>query len=91
MISSFFKTRKPKQFNFSARYYDEGKEELKERYQRIKGEMEGKSHYSGSGKVDFKSQWIQRKKTSHFESKSNLRLLLIFVLLCAISYFLLFY
>jgi len=90
MISSFFKSRKAKQFNFSARFYDENKEELKERYERIKSEMEGNESPSSTSRRDFKSQWVQRKKTSHFESKSNFRLLLIFGLLCAICYFILF-
>jgi hypothetical protein len=90
MISSFFKTRKAKQFNFQARYYDENKEELRERYERIKQEMGGQEFSSAGRHVDFKSQWQARKKTSHFESKSNVRLLIIFGVLCALCYYILF-
>ena len=89
MISSFFKTRKPKQFNFSARYYDANKEELKERYDRIKGEMEGASREAGRH-VDFKAQWNQRKNTSNFEKKSNFRLIIIVAILCFFFYYLLY-
>lgn len=90
MISSFFKTRKAKQFNFQARYYDETKEDLKERYERIKSEMEGSGTMSNPRQIDFKSQWKARKKTSNFEAKSNFRLLFIFAILCAICYYILF-
>lgn len=91
MISSFFKSRKPKSFNFQARYYDADKEEFKERYNRIKAEMEGGARSTSSMRSgDFKSQWVGNKKTSHFEKKSNFRLLIIVVLLCALCYYILF-
>ena len=90
MISSFFKTRKPKSFDFKARYYNEDKEEMEARYSRIRSEIEGKSVEGGYRPADFKSQWTKRKKTTSFEKKSNMRLVLIFAILCALSYFLLY-
>ena len=90
MISSFFKTRKAKRFDFKARYYDEEKEEMEERYARIRSELKGSDAGGGFRRADFKSQWNKRKKTSTFEKKSNLRLVLIFAILCALSYILLY-
>jgi hypothetical protein len=90
MISSFFKSRKPKRFDFKARYYDENKEEMEERYARIKSELEGSENIGAYRRTDFRSQWTKRKKTSTFERKSNLRLVLIFAILCALSYILLY-
>lgn len=90
MISSFFKTKKPKRFDFKARYYDEDKEEMEERYARIRSEVKGSEAAGGYRRADFKSQWAKGKKTTTFERKSNLRLILIFVILCALSYILLY-
>ncbi|MDR2937712.1 MAG: hypothetical protein LBU92_02080 [Prevotellaceae bacterium] len=38
-MASFLKTGKPKGFNFAPRYYDERKENLEQRVERIKAEM----------------------------------------------------
>mgnify|MGYP001071293838 CR=1 FL=1 len=90
MISSFFKSRKAKRFDFKARYYDEDKEEMEERIARIRSELEGSKGSATYRRADFKSQWNRRKKTSTFEKKSNVRLLIIVAVLCALSYFLLY-
>lgn len=90
MISSFFKTPRPRRFNFQARYYDENKEEMQERYARIKAEVEGEKEGGSLRRVDFRSQWVKQKKTTNFEKKSNIRLLFIFILLCAICYYILY-
>jgi len=90
MITSFFKTKKAKRFEFQARYYDENKEEMQERYARIKSEIEGSKSGGTSYRTDFKTQWNKQKKTSTFEKKSNFRLLIIFALLCGLCYILLY-
>lgn len=90
MISSFFKSRKPKRFDFKSRYYDENKEEMEDRYARIKSELNGSDLSGGYRRTDYRSQWNKRKKTSSFERKSNFRLILIFAILCALSYILLY-
>lgn len=38
-IPSFFKTRKPKPFEYTPRYYDEKKEKMDDRYKRIASEL----------------------------------------------------
>lgn len=91
MISSFFKTRKPKQFSPIPRYYNAEKEEFEKRIAEIKAEV----NQSGQGsfsqhRPNLKAKWTAHKKTSHYNKKSNLRLIVIAALLFAISYYLLF-
>ena len=60
-IPSFFRTQKPKQFNYVPRYYDEQKEQLDERIRDIEREMgvkDGKTYrptirkgWWGTGKI----------------------------------------
>jgi hypothetical protein len=47
-MPSFFKTGKPKGFHFEPRFYDERKEDLEQRVERIKAEMGVSSRPAGS-------------------------------------------
>ncbi|HAN19934.1 MAG: hypothetical protein A2X13_11055 [Bacteroidetes bacterium GWC2_33_15] len=90
MALKFFHTPKSKQFNYKPRYYDERKEELENRINQIKKEM-GKEDLSDSEKPytsNIKGQ-IRRsgKRTKVSKDKSNLRLILIIVILFALIYF----
>lgn len=81
-----------KQFNFSPRYYNESKEEMEERYRRIKAELEGESTLrTGSHGISLKDKWLRNKNTSNFEKKSSVRLVFIVLLLLALCYFILYY
>ncbi len=90
MIGSFFKTRKNKTFNFQPRFYDERKEEMEKRYAQKKAELNQKDSSSISYQRNFKEQWRTNKKTSNFSKKSNLRLVVILVILFAIAYYILY-
>ena len=90
MISSFFKTRKIKQFDFSARYYDEEKEEREKRIAHIKAEMGEKNSDSYRPRVSFKTEWSANKYASSHKKKSNIRLLLSIALVSILVYLLLF-
>ena len=82
MISSMFKTRKNKQFNFIPRHFNEDKEEFDGRYAQIEAEMTGKSNLkAGSFRPNLKEKWQSNKKTSSFSQKSNVRLVIIAAIL----------
>ena len=90
-ISSITRTRKPKQFNFSTRYYDEEKEEFQARVAEIEARVTGKSDYKSSVSVTgFKDKWKNNQKTQGFEKKSNIRLLVIIGILLVASYWILY-
>jgi len=88
---TFFRTPRPKQFNYVPIFYDERKEALKEREQQIKQELgltdEHEQRVSNI-KGKFRGYY---KRSVRLKSKSNLRLVAIFILLCIIAYFLIFY
>jgi cytoskeletal protein RodZ len=90
-IFSFFKTPKPKQFNFKPRHYDAKKEKLQEIIDRHKDEsktdpdaMKSRISYGfqNKGRVD-------KSYESNIRRKSNRRLLLILVVLVLLSFLLL--
>tara|TARA_R110002049_G_scaffold289495_1_gene472359 strand:+ start:3185 stop:3484 length:300 start_codon:yes stop_codon:yes gene_type:complete len=90
-LPSVFKTRQPKQFEFTPRYYNEAKEAMRDRKARIKAELErgnnkivdyDTSHLRGS----LKQKWKSNKDTSNFSKKSNSRILVILVLLFGLAY-----
>ena len=91
MISSFFKTRKVKQFNFSARYYDEEKEERDNRIAQIKTSVNKSSSSNYSPRINFKSEWTANKYASGHQKKSNIRLLISIAIVSLFVYLLLFY
>ncbi|KAA3653070.1 MAG: hypothetical protein DWP98_00265 [Bacteroidetes bacterium] len=86
-----FKTRKNKSFNFIPRHYNQDKEEFESRYAQIEAEMTGNSNFKkGSFRPNLKAKWQSNKKTSSFSSKSNVRLIIIALLLFFICYYILF-
>lgn len=91
MISSFFKTRKVKQFNFSARYYDEEKEERDNRIAQIKASVNKSSSSNYRPRINFKSEWTANKYASGHQKKSNIRLLISIAIVSLFVYLLLFY
>jgi hypothetical protein len=91
MISSFFKTRKIKQFNFSARYYNEEKEERENRIAQIKAEMSGQNSPNYRPRINFKSEWTANKYATGHQKKSNIRLLISIAIVSLIVYLILFH
>ncbi|MBL4710517.1 MAG: hypothetical protein JKY48_18980 [Flavobacteriales bacterium] len=88
-ISSFAKTRKIKPFSFTPRYYNQEKEEFQQRYADIEAKINGTTSSSPS-LTGFKDKWKQKKNTSNFEKKSNIRLAIIMASLFALCYWVLF-
>jgi|TARA_B110000305_G_C19383848_1_gene611109 hypothetical protein len=84
-----FKTRKPKQFNFVNRYYDEKKKRLERAELRIQRQIEFEKANDGNpiairkDKVQF--SW-QRNDRLAQQKTSNQRILIIIGILAAIAY-----
>lgn len=94
-LPRFFRTYKPKQFNFIPRFYDERKEELQNRIKNIEAEM-GKSLQTPDEKQIYRPQiergsmrrkYIEQKK---IERSSTIRVLVIVAILLALAYYLIY-
>lgn len=92
MISSFFKTNRSKRFEYRARYYDEVKEDIENRFNAAKAEKENLqySYNSSNFKHNLRHNWERNKKSGSPRRKSNLRILLIAILLFLIFYYFLY-
>jgi len=91
-LPSFFKINKNRRFNFTPRYYDPQKENLEKRIKSIEQEMgvkEGEA-YRPSIRKGQMTNYFNRKK-GKAQKQSNIRLVIILLVLFLISYFLFFY
>jgi hypothetical protein len=90
---SLFRTPKPKQFKYTPIFFDPQKEALKERERQIKQELG--LNDDGEGRVSMIRGQIRKQFEGKTRSKgnrqTNLRLAVIFIILCVIAYFLLLY
>ncbi|MCK4661898.1 MAG: hypothetical protein KAT68_03455 [Bacteroidales bacterium] len=90
-IPRFFKIPKHRQFNYIPRYYDERKEAMEERLKRAKrenGEGNDKEPYKPNIRGQMRGYF---KKNIKEKKQSNIRLLVILLVLFLISYYLIFY
>lgn len=89
---AFFRTPRPKRFDYSPVFYDEQKEALKERENQLRQEM---------GLTDEDTPRVSLIKGQfrrHFESKKaqksgknrNMRLVAIFIVLCLLCYYIIY-
>lgn len=90
-IFSFFKTQKPKQFNFKPRHYDERQERINEILERNKAENVSDADSMKSRiRAGFQSRGvIDRRYESRARRKSNRTLLITMVVLVLLSFLLL--
>lgn len=91
-IPSFFRTPKPKPFNYIPRYYDEQKEDLEERIRTIEREMgvnKGEAYRPTIRRGQMSNYF--RRKQRRVQKQSNIRLVIIILILLFISYFLFFF
>ena len=97
MGMKFLHLPKAKQFNIGYRFYDPQKEAMKEREERIKRELDqhNEEEISSLYRSGIKGQFRNSGKLSHSKTvaearrKSNMRLLIIMIMLSALFYFLL--
>jgi len=86
-IPSFFKINKHKQFNFIPRYYDPQKEGLEERIRSIEQEMgakEGEAYRPTIRKGQMTNYFNRKKRKA--QKQSNIRLVIILLILFFIAY-----
>ena len=93
MAVRFLHTPKNKQFNFKPRYYNEEKEELEKRVQKIKRELgvedeDTTQPYSPHIKGQMRGYF---KKNVELKRKSTIRLVIILLILFVAAYFLLYF
>ncbi len=91
-LPSFFKINRNRRFNFIPRYYDPQKENLEKRIKSIEQEMgvkEGEA-YRPSIRKGQMTNYFNRKK-GKAQKQSNIRLIIILLVLFLVSYFLFFY
>ncbi|MDD2197394.1 MAG: hypothetical protein PHE03_04185 [Bacteroidales bacterium] len=87
----FFKTPKPRQFKYTPIFYNPEKEALKEREQQLKQEL-GLSDAETPRVSLIKGQFrrhYEGKVKGRAKTKSNFRLILIFIALCLLAYYML--
>lgn len=88
-IPSLFKSRQPKEFNYKPYYFSPEKEEREKRNKWLRSESDNKKGASN----EFRSRLRERWETSNHGSKkansSNLRLILIIIILLGITFFIL--
>lgn len=95
-IPSLFgiRSKKPNQFYFEPRYYDERKEKMKKRYERIGREVNSNPSFEKSSTEDFKSTIRENWGNSYSRSRSgnqmNKRVIIYVIALLALAYFILF-
>jgi hypothetical protein len=88
---SMFRTPKPRQFKYTPIFYDERKEALKEREKQLKQEL-GISD-DQSSRVSLIKGRIRAgfRRSAKERSKSNLRLIIIFIILVLVAYLIFYY
>ena len=93
MGMKFLHLPKSKQFKIVTRFYDPQKEAMKERQERINhelGHVEGNAVSYGAnikGKFRTSGKRINSKTLAEARRKSNMRLIYILIILCALFYF----
>lgn len=94
-IPSLFglKTKKPNQFYFEPRFYNERKEKLQERYAKINRELKNAPRNDNSSSEAFKSNlranWNESYSRNRTGGTLNKRVLIYIVALAALSYIIL--
>ncbi|WP_163716448.1 hypothetical protein [Mangrovibacterium lignilyticum] len=94
MIGKFFHTPRAKRFNITTRYYDQEKEELKDREDRIKAElgMNEKKEWDPNHRANIRGQFRNTmggfsKSAEESRRKSNTRLIF-FILILSLAVYL---
>ena len=91
LLPSFFKRQKYKSFEYSPRYYDESKERLQERYNRIQSELDGRRNpeLSGSFRENLRESWERNKKSPSPHAPSMVRMVVIALILALLFFYIL--
>lgn len=89
-----FRSKKPDQFYFEPRYYNERKEKMKQRYESIGREVENIPTLEPTNKDDFKTtireNWGNSYSRTAAGNKVNTRVIFYVIALLVIAYYILF-
>jgi hypothetical protein len=89
-----FKAKKPDQFYFEPRYYNERKEKMDKRYETIGRQVEQTPTFEKSNTDDFKSNirenWGNSYSRNRAGNKMNTRVIIYVLALGALAYYILF-
>ncbi len=89
-----FRSKKPDQFYFEPRYYDERKEKMKKRYESITREVSNNPTFEKSTTEDFKStireNWGNSYSRNRAGNQMNRRVIIYVIALLALAYYILF-
>jgi hypothetical protein len=89
-----FKSKKPDQFYFEPRYYDERKEKMKKRYERIGKEIDNSEESTRTNPEEFKStlrdNWGSGYARNKAGTQMNRRVIIYVIALLALAYYILF-
>jgi len=87
-IPSFFKTKKPSQFHYEPRYYNERKEKMEERFSRISNEVNQRNERTNPDlfRSSLREQWGATQHRGN-TSSVNKRVLIYIVLLVGLAYY----
>jgi hypothetical protein len=89
-----FRSKKPNQFYFEPRYYDERKEKMKQRYDRIGQEVDNTKTVERTNPEDFKTTLRENWGNGYARNKAgnqmNKRVIIYVIALLALAYFILF-
>lgn len=91
-MAGFFRFTKNKQFNYIPRYYNEQAEEMKKRKERIAREIETEKTALSEERIPIIKGQIRnyyQQDIKRHKRKSNIRLLVILVILLFMAYYLL--
>ncbi len=89
-----FRSKKPDQFYFEPRYYDERKEKMKKRYETIGRQVDKTPTFVKTNTDDFKStikeNWGNSYSRTRAGNKMNTRVIIYVIALGALAYYILF-
>ncbi len=89
-----FRSKKPNQFYFEPRYYNERKEKMKQRYDRIGQEVDNSKTAERTNPEDFKAtlrdNWGNGYARSKAGNQMNRRVIIYVIGLLALAYYILF-
>ena len=89
-----FRSKKPDQFHYEPRYYNERKEKMKKRYEQIGREVRNNPSFEKSNTEDFKSEirenWGNSYSRTRAGNQMNKRVIIYIITLLALAYYILF-
>ena len=88
-LPSFFKSKRPRQFNYRPWFYDPAKEEREKRNRLIRAGSDSPESDEGNEiRLRLHEKWRESNSGARQRSRSNIRLIIIAALLLLISYYL---